>query len=91
MKYILVEWKHSDGNYPVLLAAELDEQRWEVRKVDIYADGRTGFADAHESQGDTELWKVPVPELSEIAKNPEFLPKEISKEDFEAIWVRRHG
>ncbi len=51
--YIKVRWLHTSPDDPVLLYSELDAERWEQRKVDIFADGRTGFADAAEQSGDT--------------------------------------
>lgn len=91
MKYVLVKWKQNNPRYPILLYSELNDARLEVRKIDVYADGHMGFADPHESTDDTGLAVVPFPELSEITKDTEFLPAEISKEEFEAVWARRRG
>ncbi len=44
MKYIKVKWLHSHPDEPVLLYSELDKDRWETRKVEVFADGRIGFA-----------------------------------------------
>ncbi|MFS8066109.1 MAG: DUF6881 domain-containing protein [Byssovorax sp.] len=41
----MVKWKHSNPDEPSLLYSELDEQRMQHRKIDIYPDGRWGFAD----------------------------------------------
>ena len=35
MTYIRVEWKYSFANEPVWLYSELDDLRWEVRKVEV--------------------------------------------------------
>ena len=45
MKYLFVRWKHPNPEDPTLLYSELNEDRWEVRKVEVYADGRLGYAD----------------------------------------------
>ena len=91
MNYIKVIWKHSDSQYPSLLYSQLDENRWETRKVEIYADGRRDFASSSESSGDTRLGIEPVPLLEEIAGDPAFEPFEIEAAEFEQIWtdVRR--
>lgn len=90
MTYIRVRWTHSLPNTPVLLYSELDDQRWEVRKVEVYGDGHKGFASSAESAGDTGLGKEPIPPLTEIRSDPQFDPSEISKDEFEVVWVARN-
>ena len=86
MTYIKVKWLHSSTDYPVLLYSELDADRWETRKVEVYADGRVDFADQQEQSGKTELGIVPVPPLEEIAADSEFEPEMISAEEFQSVW-----
>ncbi|WP_421996326.1 DUF6881 domain-containing protein [Reyranella sp.] len=43
MKYIKVRWRHCLPNEPVTLYSEIDEDRWERRKVYVFADGSFGF------------------------------------------------
>ncbi len=90
MNYIQVEWKHSFPMEPVLLYSELDDNRWEVRKVEIFSDGHWGYADSAESFGGTRLGKEPLPPLDEIAADMQFSPTEISNEEFEQVWARRN-
>jgi hypothetical protein len=40
---------------PVVLYSELDDNRFEVRKVEVFRDGRLGYADAVRSSGGTGL------------------------------------
>lgn len=35
MEYMKCRWHHDDDDYPVWIYAELDEERWEVRKLEI--------------------------------------------------------
>lgn len=91
MRYIKVKWIHPPNEYPVLLYSELDDSRWEVRKVDVFADGRMQYASAAMSIGDTALGFEPVPPLDEIGKDPQFEPTEISKKEFEGVWVDANG
>ncbi|WP_224368903.1 DUF6881 domain-containing protein [Hyalangium versicolor] len=88
MKYLKVHWHHSSADTPVLLYSELDAERWEVHKVEVYRDGRHEFACDSVTTGSTRLGEVPVPPLEEIASDPEFSPTEISKEEFEKVWDR---
>ena len=89
MNYICVKWIHSCPDDPVWLYSEIDSNRWEIRKVEIFADGRYGYASAAESGGETRLGECPVPPLTEIAADPQFEPAEITKEKFEEMWQRR--
>ena len=91
MKYLKVEWVHSSPDYPTMLYSELDDERWERRRIDVYPDGRWGFADADEEVGGTGLGETPTPPLDEIATNPEFKPVEITHEEFERLWAARRG
>jgi len=89
MRYLYVKWLHKDPNAPVHLYSEVGEDSYECRKVEIYADGRKGFADSSEEAGGTVLGSMPVPSLKEIAAQPEFEPKEIPQEEFQRIWLKR--
>ncbi len=91
MEYIRVEWVHSDPNEPILLYTEIDANRFETRKVDLFADGRIGFAcdgEATLSLG-TDLSPEPLPTVEEIASDPEFRAARIAREEFEEVWSRR--
>ncbi len=44
MKYIRVKWNHLFSDEPVLLFSELDDARWEVRKIEVFRDGHQGYA-----------------------------------------------
>ena len=85
MKYIKVTWHHSHPTEPVLLYSELDESRFEQRKVEVFADGRWGYASFSESVGTTRLGEAPVPSLAEIAADPQFSSEEIGKDEFETV------
>jgi len=89
MNYIKVQWIHSNPDEPILLYSELDENRWESRKVEVYADGHCSYANHGESTGSTWLGEVPVPTLAEIAADSQFQPVAITKDDFEEVWAQR--
>jgi hypothetical protein len=86
MRYVRVLWRHDSPDEPVELFSELDEGRWEVRKVERFGDGRFGYASATESTESTGLGLEPVPPLEEIARDAQFVPEEISPGEFERVW-----
>jgi len=43
MQYLKVRWIHPSQEDPVVLLSELDSDRYEVRKIEIFADGRIIF------------------------------------------------
>jgi hypothetical protein len=90
-KFIKVKWTHSFPDEPALIYSELDENRWEVRKVEMFPDGHCGYASATESAGGTSLSLVPLPQLAEIAAEPEFEPAEIPRKEFDHVWTNRDG
>lgn len=89
MKYIRVQWLHSNPDEPVWLISELDEERWEVRKVYIFPGGSKGYAVGGEEVGEVGLSEVPIPSLEEIAADPQFISSEITSAEFEVIWAAR--
>jgi hypothetical protein len=67
----------------------LDSDRFELRKVEIWADGRAGYAGPNCEYGGTRLGLEPVPTFEEIAADPEFKPVEVTQAEFEAIWQEK--
>jgi hypothetical protein len=43
MIYLKVKWNHSFSDEPVLLYSELDRKRWELRKIEVFPNGRMGM------------------------------------------------
>ena len=89
MRYLYVKWLHKDPSAPVHIYSEVGDDSYERRKVEIFADGRRGFADGSEEFGGTVLGSMPVPSFKEIAAQPEFEPKELPQEEFQRIWLKR--
>lgn len=86
VSYIRVRWLHASPDEPVELWSELDAARDETRKVEIWADGRVGYASAESVSGGTILGECPVPPMEEIAADPQFQPEIISRLAFEECW-----
>jgi hypothetical protein len=88
MTYLRVAWLHDHADEPVEMYSELDDERWETRSVDVFRDGRLGFANAEVEFGGTGLGETPIPPIEEIAADPQFVPTVITAAEFEAIWER---
>jgi hypothetical protein len=84
MQYISVHWYHAFPDEPVRFLLELDERRWERRRVEVFSDGHFESADENTESAAIEI--VPVPPLEEIAFDPQFDPVEITQEEFEKVW-----
>ncbi|MEF2253427.1 DUF6881 domain-containing protein [Ralstonia solanacearum] len=87
MNCLLVKWIHAFPLEPVCIYSEMNSDRWETRKVEIYVDRRRGFSDGTNSVGGSMLSTEPLPSLQEIATDPQFVPVEISQDEFEKIWA----
>ncbi len=86
MKYIKVKWIHNSKEDPIDLYSELDDHRFEVRKVEIFPDGSYGYADGKNNTKNTVLGDQEVPPFEEVNSRPEFKLKEINQEEFEDMW-----
>ncbi|MDE5778946.1 MAG: hypothetical protein K2I10_10655 [Lachnospiraceae bacterium] len=88
MMYIKVRWKHNFPDEPILLFSELDDNRNEIRKVEVYRDDLMGYAWGDISSNETFLSECELPELSVINEDIQFEGIEIRKEEFEIIWEK---
>lgn len=86
MQYIKVIWKHNFEDEPIEIYSELDDERMETRKIELYRNGSIGFADISKSVNNTHLSKLPLPTLHEISQDIQFSPQEIAKNLFEKLW-----
>jgi hypothetical protein len=87
MIFLKVKWLHQNPTDPVVLFSELDPDRYEVRKVEVFADGRKGYASAEESFGGTILGELPIPPSEEIAQDCQFEVMKTTALEFESIWI----
>ena len=90
MIYLHALWHHDSCEDPVDLWSELDDERWEIRKVERYPDGTLGCAGPDISciNPTTALGELPLPPLDEIATDPEFSLSFTTKEAFDEQWQR---
>jgi hypothetical protein len=89
MRYLYVKWVHKTPSDPTHLYSEIGDDGYEVRRVELWTNGRKGYATTEEEVGGTALSSLPVPSLKEIAEQPGFEPKVIAAEDFQKIWMKR--
>lgn len=87
-RYLAVDWRHNHADEPIRLFSEIDSAGWEKRKVEEFRDGRRCYADAVARTGNTRLGEAAIPSIAEIAKDPQFTPREISKEEFDRMWFQ---
>ena len=86
MKYLQVSWIHSFEDEPILLISEIDDNGFEIRKIEVYKDDSFGLASLESDFGGTLLSPGPVPGIDSIKQDPQFLPRFNSKEEFEDVW-----
>ena len=86
MIYLKVHWSHDSEKQPVAFYSELADDRMELRKVELFADGSFGYANEKRSSGRTMLGALPMPAIEELAAGPSYEAEEITRDEFEDIW-----
>jgi hypothetical protein len=81
-----VAWTHDFDAEPIRLVSELDNERYEIRKLEFFRDGRIGYADGHNSTMGTQLGTLPVPSLAEINADAQFNAHIIDAMLFNRLW-----
>jgi len=88
MDYISVAWIHNNSSDPIRLVSELDDERFERRKLEFFADGTVGAASGDFEDAGTRLGVAAVPPLSEINEDPQFEGVELTQAEFEGLWQK---
>jgi len=89
MEYIKVEWIHIFEDEPNEIYSEIDEMRNEIREIELFKNGKIGYATESVEFGGSGLSECPLPEIEEIAQDSQFKPIRISGEEFEAVWYEK--
>lgn len=84
LMYLKVDWHHELVDEPVSIFMELDHERWELRKVEVYASGSMTYADLNHGTSGLKLSDEPIPPMEEMMS--EFTPKVIDAAEFERVW-----
>jgi hypothetical protein len=87
MRYVKVGGFHELDDQPVVLYSEVNDDGYEVRKVEEYADGHRDLANKGGETGSTFLSDVPLPGLAVINAQDEFVGEEITEDEFEEVWA----
>jgi hypothetical protein len=90
-RYLKVQWHHDFADEPVLLYSDVDDAGSEIRKVEVYRDGRLDWADETRATGTTMLSESVMPSVEEIDDQQEFSAEEISAAEFDSAWDRATG
>ena len=84
--YFHAVWFGASEDEPVEHYAELDADRYSIRCVRKYRDGRLDACSYASDNWRDEMSEGLFPPIAEINRDPEFSAKEISKSEFEAAW-----
>ena len=86
MEYIQLEWFHDMDTEPYIIYSEINDQRYEVRKVEVFKNGIIRYREEI-SDSEIELADIQFPEdLNEINQDKQFHAMYIEKKEFERIW-----
>jgi hypothetical protein len=85
VRYMKVAWYHDFADEPVWLYSEIVEDR-ETRRVDVFRDGRLGFADEDREAHGSGLAEVPMPRPEDLDGLAEFSAAAIDRAEFERLW-----
>ena len=86
--YFKSRWIHDYEDQSIVSYHELDEDRFEQRLVEIFADGRVLRTAKFHPEALISLSNEPTPSLEEIREDPEFTVWEIDADQFETVWAR---
>ena len=87
--YVRLEWVHDSGDEPHLIYSELDDERYETRKIEAFTDGRmVRVSEEHPECGSTDLAVPPIPSVGKTnaISEEEFHVEEISVAEFADLW-----
>lgn len=86
----MLKWFHDFVNEPCIIYSEIDTQRYEVRKVEVYKNETVCKYGENISDSQMELGDAAFPQnLDEINRDRQFYAKYITKEEFESIWNKQ--
>jgi len=85
--YVRVDRRRANAEEPISRYSELDDDSWEVRKIEVFRDGRVTYADGKGSTGATKLGSQPAAN-ADAARDSELKATEIQRAEFEVVWNR---
>jgi len=88
MKYVHIQWVHDQPDAPTDIYAELDDNRMEVRKVEMFNDGSIGYALEGVSTQSTSLRPSPLPYVSQLNQDPKAMARDMDWHEFDDLWEK---
>lgn len=90
--YVKLLYKHTIKDWPVIHLAELDEERFEIRTVDVYENNKYGYA-YDKIECNAFLSDSSCPTKNEFYSSDEYDSDstdcfDITKEEFESEWEK---
>ncbi|TCK00530.1 hypothetical protein DFR71_1533 [Nocardia alba] len=82
-----MEWRHDSETEPSTFFIEVGDDNYEVRKVEIFKDGRSHRVGLNGAD-DIGLAQIPVDSIEEINLDPDFHAIEIDATYFETEWEK---
>jgi hypothetical protein len=79
-------WVSAPDDEPIEWYDELDVLRWPIRCIRKLRDGSVKTYSYASPDWRSEMPDQPIPLPEEINENPDFVAKEISKQEFEVAW-----
>lgn len=87
-RYLRLQRRPTRAEDPVAVGLELDQDGWEVRRVEFFADGHLGHASVRDSSGRTELAERPVSLEDLRAGALDGQLTELTRAEFEQLFER---
>ena len=88
MFYMRTLWFHDNNDDPSIIYSELDQNRYEVRKIEFFKSGNHLYASQEKETESCLLGELPIPKIEEINKDKQFWAVEISKGEFDNAWEK---
>lgn len=88
MRYMSVELVILEDDLPKMVYSEIDDSGTELRKIELYENGKVGYAFDETEVGNTFLADQVIPSVEEINKDSDFFATLITKEYFEKLWLK---
>lgn len=96
MRYVKIEWIHPYDDEPSTIFIELAEDHYEERRIELFPNGKKGYATKDIEVNGTFLGETSFPsvktfnELNEqdslVVNDEKIIATEISKVDFSQLW-----
>ncbi len=88
MTYMEIHSLDPSSIWPLYTYSEVDDDRWEKRKVCLYRDGTLELSSSKYDPGLTRLGDQPVLPVEGFAQKRTLEARDITAEEFEALWEK---